>query len=231
MASAAEQSASERHSRQREAMNTIGECAHLNALLAEAGLEPLDERTASRFGDYVSLFLRWNARLNLSAIRDESGVISRHLIESIGLASSLPQGISTLLDFGSGAGLPGIPIAICRPQIAVTLAESQGKKAAFLQEAVRVLGIRSTVHAGRAEALGAVFDCVALRSVDKMPKAVVAAAQMVGAGGYLALMTTRSRLDELKRAAGAGFSWTTQKPLSGATDRIVSLGARRSQHA
>jgi 16S rRNA (guanine527-N7)-methyltransferase len=212
-------------------MSTIGECAHLNALLAEAGLEPLDGQTASRFGDYVSLYLRWNARLNLSAIRDESGVISRHIIDSIELARALPRGIFRLLDFGSGAGLPGIPIAVCCPQIAVTLAESQGKKAAFLQEAVRVLGIRATVHAGRAEALRVVFDCVVLRAVEKMPKAVAAAAQMVGPEGYLALMTTTSRLDELKQAAGAEFIWTTQKPLPGATDRIISLGARRPQPA
>ena len=67
----------------------------LNALLAEAGLEPLDEQTASQFGAYVSLFLRWNARLNLSAIRDEKGVISRHFIESIAFARALPKGIST----------------------------------------------------------------------------------------------------------------------------------------
>jgi 16S rRNA (guanine527-N7)-methyltransferase len=212
-------------------MNTNGECAHLNALLAEAGLEPLDELTASRFGNYVLLFLRWNARLNLSAIRDESGVISIHIIDSIALARTLPRGISTLLDFGSGAGLPGIPIALCCPQIAVTLAESQGKKAAFLQEAVRVLGIRATVYAGRAETLRAVFDCVVLRAVEKMPKAVAAATRLVGPEGYLALMTTTSRLDELKDAAGAEFSWTTQKPLSGATDRIVAIGSRYLQRA
>ena len=212
-------------------MNTLGECAHLNALLAEAGLEPLDEQTVSRFGAYLSLFIRWNTRLNLSAIRDEEGVISRHFIESIALARVLPQGISTLLDFGSGAGLPGIPIALCCSQIAVTLAESQGKKAAFLQEAVRVLGIRATVHAGRAEALRAVFDCVVLRAVDKMPKAVAAAARLVGPEGYLALMTTTSRLDELKQVAGTELSWTTQKPLSGVTDRVVSVGARRSKPA
>lgn len=212
-------------------MDANGECAHLNALLAEAGLEPLDEQTASRFVDYVSLFLRWNARLNLSAIRDESGVISRHVIESIALARSLPQEIFTLLDFGSGAGLPGIPIALCRPEIVVTLAESQGKKAAFLEEAVRVLGIRATVHAQRAETLLAVFDCVVLRAVEKMPKAVAAATRLVGPEGYLALMTTASRLEELKGAAGAEFSWTTQKQLAGATDRIVALGARRSPNA
>ena len=96
-------------------------------------------------------------------MRDEQGILSRHFVESIVVARELPQGIRTLLDFGSGAGLPGIPIALCRPEIAVTLAESQGKKAAFLQEAVRVLAISAMVHAGRAETLrpfSIVWSCV-----------------------------------------------------------------------
>ena len=136
-----------------------------------------------------------------------------------------PRGICTLLDFGSGAGLPGIPIALCRPEIAVTLAESQGKKAAFLQEAVRVLGISAKVHAGRAEALHAVFDCVVLRAVDKMPQAVAAATQLVEPGGYLALMTTAGKLDELKASAGAGFFWPNPVPLPDSKDRLLALGA------
>ena len=209
-------------------MNANGASVRLNALLVEAGLEALDEQMARRFGDYFSLFVRWNARLNLSAIRDENGILSRHFIESISLVRAFPEGISTLLDFGSGAGFPGIPIALCCGQIAVTLAESQGKKAAFLQEAVRVLGIHATVHAGRAETLGTIFDCVVLRAVDRMPRAVAAAARLVGPGGYLALMTTSNRLDELKRAAGAEFSWVTDRPLAGGTDRIVCFGRRRS---
>ena len=77
----------------------------------------------------------------LTAIRDEEGILTRHFVESIVCARALPAGIATLLDVGSGAGFPGIPIALCRSEIAVTLAESQGKKAAFLQEAVRVLGV------------------------------------------------------------------------------------------
>ena len=131
-----------------------------------------------------------------------------------------------MLDFGSGAGLPGIPIAICRPEIAVTLAESQGKKAAFLQEAIRVLGISAKVHAGRAEALDAVFDCVVLRAVDKMPKAVAAAVRLVAPGGWLALMTTGAELEKLKAAAGPEFSWPQLLPLRGSSDRLLALAAR-----
>jgi 16S rRNA (guanine527-N7)-methyltransferase len=200
----------------------------LQELLTAAGLTPLDDETGSQFESYLSLFIRWNERLNLSAIRDEEGIISRHIIESIAVACALPQGISTLLDFGSGAGLPGIPIALCRPEIAVTLAESQGKKAAFLQEAVRVLGIEAKVHAGRAEALGDDFDCVILRAVDKMPKAVAAAVPLIAPAGWLALMTTTSEFEGLKRAAGAEFCWPTVKQLTGGSHRIVAFGSRRS---
>ncbi len=212
-------------------MDADGATVQLNSFLVDAGLEPLDQQTLRRFGDYFSLYIRWNAKLNLSAIRDENEIISKQFIESILVARALPQGISTLLDFGSGAGLPGIPIALCCSQIAVTLAESQGKKAAFLQEAVRILGINATVHGDRAETLCRSFDCVVMRAVDKMPNAVVAATRLVGHGGYLALMTTTSRLDELKEAAGAEFSWINQRPLADATDRIVAIGARGSPRA
>ncbi len=198
----------------------------LEALLTAAGLTPLDDETAGQIEKYLSLFLRWNDRLNLSAIRDEESILSRHIIESIVVARALPQGIVTLLDFGSGAGLPGIPIALCRPEIAVTLAESQGKKAAFLQEAVRVLGIQAKVHAGRAEALRTVFDCVVLRAVDKMPKAVAAAVPLVAPAGWLALMTTTGEREGLEVAAGAEFSWQIEKLLPGGAQRMVEFGSR-----
>jgi len=90
---------------------------------------------ASEFGAYAALLIRWNARMNLTAVRDEEGILRRHFAESIVCARILPPGITTLLDFGSGAGFPGLPIALCRREIAVTLAESQGKKVAFLREA------------------------------------------------------------------------------------------------
>jgi len=198
--------------------------ARLNALLTAAGLEPLDAALVERFENYLSLILHWNTRINLTAIRDEEGILSRHLIESIALSRILPLGICTLLDFGSGAGLPGIPIALCRPEISVTLAESQGKKAAFLYEAVRVLCISASVHAGRAEELAPGFDCVALRAVDKMPLAVKAAAGLIVEDGWLAVMTTSRELDAIQTAAGAGFSWVGPVRLPGGDERLFALG-------
>jgi 16S rRNA (guanine527-N7)-methyltransferase len=199
----------------------------LNALLSEAGLAPLDPALLTRFQNYLSLLLRWNVRVNLTAIRDEDGILSKHFVESIACARALPAGIATLLDFGSGAGFPGIPIALCRPEIAVTLAESQGKKAAFLREAVRVLDISTKIYSERAETLDTQFDCVILRAVDRMELAIRGAAQLVRPQGWLALMTTRDEVRGAQAPAGRGFSWQTTIPLPCSNDRILALGKRR----
>ncbi len=147
-------------------------------------------------------------------------------LNRLSVARALPPGIATLLDFGSGAGLPGIPIALCRSEIAVTLAESQGKKSAFLHEAVRVLGIRAKIHAGRAEALNELFDCVVLRAVDKMPKAVADGGPIGCAKGWLALMTTEVRLPELKDATWVGFDWAEPIRMPFSKSRLLALGQR-----
>ncbi len=195
----------------------------LNELLRAAGLASLDEAVAHRFADYCALLLRWNARMNLTAVRDEEGILSRHFIESIACARALPSGIATLLDFGSGAGFPGIPICLCRTDIAVTLAESQGKKAAFLQEAVRTLQLPAKIHAGRAESLSACFDCVTLRAVDRMNRAVQVASRLVAPGGWLALMTTEAESEFLSIER---FSWSSPVPLPGSDQRVLRFGRR-----
>ncbi len=207
-------------------MSATGAGLRLNARLVEAGLEPLDDETASRFEAYLSLFIRWNECINLSSVREEEDILSTHLVESIAVAYALPKEIETLLDFGSGAGLPGIPIALCRPEIAVTLAESQGKKAAFLQQAVRELGIAAKVHPQRAEVLQEVFDCVVLRAVDKMPKAVAAAVRLVVSRGWLALVTTDTELSNLRAAAGTQFSWAEPVRIPGSERRLLALGQK-----
>jgi 16S rRNA (guanine527-N7)-methyltransferase len=201
----------------------------LNALLVEAGMAGLGAEETRRFEDYLSLFVRWSLKINLSAIRDEDAILSRHFVESIACARALPAGIGTLLDFGSGGGLPGIPITICRPEIQVTLAESQGKKAAFLQEAARTLGIPVRVHAARAETLTEKFDCVILRAVDKMTEAVSLGSGLVRTGGWLVLMTTGVELDRQTVAAGVGFRWAAAVRLPGSADRLLALGMRSAR--
>lgn len=203
----------------------------LNQLLTDFGLATLDPALTSRFESYLSLMLRWNSRTNLTAVREAEGILARHFVECIACARALPAGIGTLLDYGTGAGLPGIPIALCRPEIAVTLAESQGKKAAFLQEAVRTLGLSAKVHSARADALRTTFDLVVLRAVDKMSEAVASATGLVAAGGWLGLMTTTTDLDQLHSAAGPGFRWSEPVALPGSERRILSLGRKLSSPA
>jgi 16S rRNA (guanine527-N7)-methyltransferase len=203
--------------------------SQLDKLLQATGLPVLQIEQNKQFIDYLSLLLRWNARTNLTSLRDPQAILARHFVESIACAHALPAGIGTLLDLGSGAGFPGIPIALCRPEIAVTLAESQGKKAAFLNEALRVLNLTTRVpavrvHAGRAETLAGTFDCVTLRAVDRMESAVGVAAGLVSSGGWLAPLTTYSALPAAQATAGADFDWAGPIPLPGSDTRILALG-------
>jgi 16S rRNA (guanine527-N7)-methyltransferase len=198
----------------------------LNEMLITASLSNLQITQYKQLNDYLSLILRWNTRTNLTSVRDPEAILSRHFVESIACAQALPPGINTLLDFGSGAGFPGIPIAICRPDLAVTLAESQGKKAAFLQEAGRVTGVTAKVHAGRAELLTTQFDCVTLRAVDHMDRAVKAATHLISANGWLALLTTQSALPALQTAAGSAFVLSEPVPLPGSDNRILALARK-----
>ena len=198
----------------------------LNRLLVEFGQAELDGDTAWRFALYLDLLARWNARTNLTAIRDDDGILRRHFMESIACARALPTEIRSVLDFGSGAGFPGIPIALCRPELQVTLAESQGKKAAFLREAVRMLEIPVAVHGSRAETLGRAFDCVTLRAVDKMEDAVRGASRLIGTGGWLAPLTTESEFGHMQELAGPGFTWDPPVALPGGDRRLLLLGRR-----
>jgi 16S rRNA (guanine527-N7)-methyltransferase len=134
-------------------------------------------RIQTQLAVYLGLILKWNARINLTAIRTSEEIVRRHFGESLFLAARLGA-CETLLDFGSGAGFPGIPIQLLRPDVQVTLAESNNKKAAFLREVIRTLGLPTEVWADRVEKMpvSQQFDTVSLRAVDDMDAAVHEAA-------------------------------------------------------
>lgn len=143
-------------------------------------LSPVPPDLLQQLSSYLDLLVKWNARTNLTAVRNPEDMVRRHFGESLFagrfLGDPLPD---TLLDLGSGAGFPGIPIALLHRSIAVTLAESQNKKATFLREVVRTLGLKNIqVWDGRAEDLPADrrFHTVTLRAVDNMAAALAAAA-------------------------------------------------------
>ncbi|HEX3661645.1 MAG TPA: 16S rRNA (guanine(527)-N(7))-methyltransferase RsmG [Acidobacteriaceae bacterium] len=179
---------------------------------------------AERFERYLSLLLQWNARMNLTSVREPEPIVQRHFAESIFAARQVPPEVKTLLDFGSGAGLPGIPIAICRPEITVTLGESQGKKAAFLREAVRTLGLKAEVWAARVEAMPKerVFDAVTLRAVDKMPAACRMAVGRLADGGWIGIFATRATEEALRTVPG--IRWSEAAAIPGAEQAVLLQG-------
>src|SRR5271169_6737725 len=150
------------------------------------GGDSLSPGLAIQLQAYLELLLRWNARMNLTAVRDPERIITRHFGESLFAArmldhagafastSGLPLGLA---DVGSGAGFPGVPIKLAAPQLHLTLIESQSKKATFLREVIRTLAIHDAeVFCGRAEGWRASADVVTLRAVEKFENAVETAA-------------------------------------------------------
>jgi 16S rRNA (guanine527-N7)-methyltransferase len=192
-----------------------------------AGLDSLPDGSSERFRLYLELLLRWNKKISLTAIRTPEEIVRRHFVECAFVAQNLPAGIKTLLDFGSGAGFPGIPIAICRPEIHVTLAESHLKKAAFLEEAVRVLALSSEVFGRRVEIMPETrsFDAVALRAVDKMQRALLAARPR--AGEFLILLTTE-QAQAIHENLVNDFVWRKPLPLPYGNQSILLIGSRKS---
>jgi 16S rRNA (guanine527-N7)-methyltransferase len=153
-----------------------------------AGCDTVPENLFEQLAAYLRLLLKWNSRTNLSAIREPGEMVRRHFGESLFAARQLGE-CATVLDFGSGAGFPGLPMQLLRPELRVTLAESQNKKAAFLREAVRTLRVNTEVWGDRVAAMPAErrFDVVALRAVDRMDAAIeeAAARVQIAAGNWV----------------------------------------------
>ncbi|MDE1163538.1 MAG: 16S rRNA (guanine(527)-N(7))-methyltransferase RsmG [Acidobacteriaceae bacterium] len=145
----------------------------------------------TKLAQYLELLLVWNRRTNLTALREPEQIITRHFGESLFAAQLLAPKLESgamVLDFGSGAGFPGVPLGLLLPEVRVILGESQNKKATFLREVVRTLGLSNVqVHAGRVESLPAatLFEAVTMRAVDDPELAATEAAKRVAPGGWL----------------------------------------------
>lgn len=150
---------------------------HLLAETAAAWGLPLDGRQLAAFEHYLALLQNWNQRVNLTAIVDEEGIVIRHFLDS--LACAVVTGDLNgcrLIDVGSGAGFPGLPLKILFPDLELTLADSVAKKTSFLTAVVDELALaRVTIYPERAEALGQSpehreqYDWASARGVAALP--------------------------------------------------------------
>jgi 16S rRNA (guanine527-N7)-methyltransferase len=143
--------------------------------LIASALPELPSEARACFTDYYHLVIKWNQRISLTTLTSPREFVGRHLVEAHLASSLVGTGIARFWDIGSGVGIPGIPVAVLRPDLTVKLIESNRKKAIFLEEAIDALGLKNTeVMNVRFEALSGfgATDCVALRAVERMEKVV-----------------------------------------------------------
>ena len=141
---------------------------------------------------YVELLAKWNRTYNLTAIRDPLDMVRHHLLDSLVVIPHLPVADGLLADVGSGAGLPGIPLAIARPQWRITLNDASQKRAAFLRQAAIELGLANVaVHEGRVEKWRPAerFAVVISRAFAQLARFIACCRHLVRPGGVLAAMT------------------------------------------
>ncbi|TCW31826.1 16S rRNA (guanine(527)-N(7))-methyltransferase RsmG [Gulbenkiania mobilis] len=157
--------------------------------LVQLGL-PLSADQLARLEAYLALLAKWNQTYNLTAVREESRMVSYHLLDSLTLVPHL-AGIHRLLDVGSGGGMPGIPAAIARPDLQVVLLDANHKKTTFLRQAVIELGLANVeVVTDRVEAYQPAerFDCITSRAFSELAEFVRLTRHLLAPGGaYLAM--------------------------------------------
>lgn len=149
----------------------------------------LPEGAEEKLAAYLSLLAKWNKTYNLTAIRDPAQMVTHHVLDSLAVLPHLGD-IETLADVGSGAGLPGLTLAICRPCLKLTSVEANQKKAAFQQQAKIELGLANvSIHCGRVEGLATTFDAAISRAFASLADFVRHAGHLAGRllamkGGY-----------------------------------------------
>ena len=158
----------------------------------ERGLDALaiDRAHADALLAYLALLDRWNRTYNLTAIRDPREMVAKHLLDALSMHAHA-GGIARLADLGTGPGLPGIPLAIVHPALQVTLVESSGKKARFLREAVRQLGLpNARVAEARIEAHDAPghYDALTARALGTLEMILTHGGGLLAPGGRLLAM-------------------------------------------
>ena len=206
---------------------------------------------------YIDILLRWNARINLTAIRNPEEIVTRHFGESLfaarhlfplaGSAGGSARGRAALqgrvtghkevgalapvsvADVGSGAGFPGLPIKLWAPNITLTLIESNHKKAAFLREVTRALTLTDVnIQNARAESIPpGTYDTVTLRAVERFESVLPTAGALVAPGGRLALLISSAQQTQ-PHSALPDLVWSEPTPIPQSRSRILLIARRPS---
>jgi 16S rRNA (guanine527-N7)-methyltransferase len=204
-------------------MNPLSDRANLYARLragtAELGLAPT-AAACERLLDYVELLARWNTAYNLTAVRGPADMVERHLLDSLSIVPFVRG--DSLADLGSGAGLPGIPLAILEPARQHVLIDSNGKKTRFLREAVRALGLTNVrVEHTRVEDARGQFDCITARAFASLAEMLTSGGHLLAPGGIWLAMKGLLTKEEIL-AVPAEFQIAEVRPLA-----VPGLGAAR----
>ena len=182
----------------------------LTARAAEAGI-PLTAEQVGQFSVYNEMLLDWNTRMNLTALTAPEDVAVKHIIDSLtAYDAALFDGARTLIDVGTGAGLPGIPLAVYAPHLTVTLLDSLNKRVRFLMEVTAAMGLPNVrcIHARAEEAARtaehrAAYDIAVSRAVARLPVLLEYALPFVRVGGTLLALKGRAYAEEQKEARRA----------------------------
>jgi 16S rRNA (guanine527-N7)-methyltransferase len=209
----------------------------------------LSDTQLGKVAVYIDTLLKWNARINLTSIRDEQQIVTRHFGESFFLAQCLfagePQGSrdkgegkrlvsgsggERVLDIGSGAGFPGLPLKIWADQMRLTMVEANHKKATFLREIVRTIALDDvSVVSERAETLAAQSDfaradVVTMRAVERFVKILPVALTLLAPGGRLALLIGIDQTDVLPHETR--IAWEAPIGVPESESRVVCVGRK-----
>jgi 16S rRNA (guanine527-N7)-methyltransferase len=171
---------------------------------------------------YIDILEKWNGRTNLTSIRNPDEIVQRHFGESLFAATKLLASDSTIhvVDVGSGAGFPGVPLKIFAPDVQLTLIEAHSKKNTFLREVVRALGLTGVnVVLERAEQFGGKGELVTLRAVERFESILSAAGALVQEGGRLALMVGAAQVATATEILPG--AWQEPIPLPLSTARVL----------
>src|SRR5713226_3598758 len=192
---------------------------------------PAYDNQVLQIQQYMKIFLTWNEKVNLTAIRDPLEILYRHFCESMYAADAVPLDHGRLADVGSGGGFPGLPLKILRPDLQVFLIESNIKKVTFLAEVIRELGLSGAqVLARRYEELGeevAPLDYVCSRALGEFPGFLEWASSEQIAAKEIILWIGARDLDEIQKVSG--WDWREPIPVPHSLRRLLLVGANKAK--